>query len=166
MYIVCVITLVIHFSMTVLGESAEQKTLRDVSHLPDHIEEIVPISMANLLDFVDSMAGCWERIGIKLGLGGKVDELQQVEEKFSNGSNLIILLEAWLENERGVSWGRLIHILESSEVNLGTVAANIKDFLFKQGLYRLICQFHMSRHHNVYTCLYVHGHVLQSSDLH
>ena len=126
----------IHFSLiTVAGQSVEQSKLRDVSHLPDHIEEIVPISMANLLYFVASMAGCWERIGIKLGLRDKVAELRQVPEKFTNGSNLIMLLEAWLDNKRGVSWGRLIHILESSEVGLGAVAADIKDFLFKKGLY-------------------------------
>ena len=129
LYYITQSTLAIHFSITIAGQSAEQSTLRDVSHLPDHIEEIVPISIANLLDFVDSMAGCWERIGIKLGLEDKVDELKQAK------TNLIILLEAWLQNKRGVSWGRLIHILESSEVDLGTVAANIKDFLFKQGLY-------------------------------
>ena len=88
--------------------------------------------MANLLDFVDPMARCWDRIGIKLGLGDKVAELRR-REAFPS-SHLIMLLEIWLQSGRGVSWVRLVDVLENPAVNMGTVAANIKDFLIKQGL--------------------------------
>ena len=50
-------------------------------------------------------------------------------------SHLIMLLEIWLQSGRGVSWARLVDVLENPAVNMGSVAANIKDFLLKQGLY-------------------------------
>ena len=89
--------------------------------------------MPALLDFVDSMASCWDRIGIKLGLEDKVAELRR-REAFPS-SHLIMLLEIWLQSGRGVSWARLVDVLENPAVNMGTVAANIKDYLIKQGLY-------------------------------
>jgi hypothetical protein len=87
--------------------------------------------MHNLLDFVSKMAAKWDYIGIKLGLEETVDEIRH--EQGRPGGKLTIILEHWLRMGQGVSWANLIDVLESQAVGLRSVAAEIKQFLFKQG---------------------------------
>ena len=99
--------------------------------LPESIDKIVPVKLRNLLDFVSKMAAKWEYIGIKLGLEEKVEEIRH--EQGHPTSKLTFTLEHWLRMGQGVSWANLIDVLESQAVGLRSVAAEIKQFLYKQG---------------------------------
>jgi hypothetical protein len=87
--------------------------------------------MHNLLDFVSKMAAKWDYIGIKLGLEENVEEIRH--EQGHKASKLTFIFEHWLRMGQGVSWANLIDVLESQAVRLRSVAAEIKQFLFKQG---------------------------------
>ena len=115
------------------GERKKKNATECVILLPESIDKIVPITLKRLLEFTPQMAAGWEFIGIGLGLADKVDELRSSGEL--PRSKLTILLQTWVRSGSEVSWARLVNVLESPAIRMGAVAANIKDFLYKQGMF-------------------------------
>ena len=115
------------------GEREKKNATERVILLPESIDKIVPVTLKNLLDFTPQMAAGWDNIGIGLGLADKVDELRSSSEPLR--SRLTILLQTWVRSGSEVSWGHLVNVLESPGIRMGAVAANIKDFLYKQGMF-------------------------------
>ena len=115
------------------GEREKKNATECVILLPESIDKIVQVTLKNLLDFTPQMAAGWDNIGIGLGLADKVDELRSSNEP--PRTKLTILLQTWVQSGSEVSWGHLVNVLESPGIRMGAVAANIKDFLYKQGMF-------------------------------
>ena len=101
--------------------------------LPDGSNE-VPIELSELLQFVPKMADKWYEIGAYL----KVEDC--IKNQQCAGANTLnvkmsIIIQAWIDSGKDVSWQTLVDVLENPGVELRAVATDIKHYLYEKGLH-------------------------------
>ena len=130
--------------------------------IPDDIDELLPVDMTELIQFVPQMAHKWCEIGMYLELKNCVRELK--DSHHTSKLKLITILDTWIESGREVSWCRLVEVLEQPGVELGAVALEIKQHLYEKctvpqhnmnvcvHMYDVNAQYSMS---SIRTCVHV-----------
>ena len=90
--------------------------------LPSDIDDIVPVEIAHLTNFVQPLAHCWDRIGHRLRVK-KVKEL--VSTSASGIQKMTRIFESW--EECNPSWNDLLSVLEEEQQT--ATASSIRAFL-------------------------------------
>ena len=98
--------------------------------IPDDINDMLPVNMTELIQFVPQMAHKWCEIGMYLELNNCVRELKDSHN--NPRLKMITILDTWIESGRDVSWHRLVEVLEQPGVELGAVAVEIKLHLYEK----------------------------------
>ena len=62
-----------------------------------------------MVEFIPGMAGCWDRLGVGLGVGEKVKCIRHSHGKPE--SNCLEVLQNWIESGREVTWIKLLDVL-------------------------------------------------------
>lgn len=87
------------------------------------VDRLPPFTMADIVDYIPSMAIKWMAIGIKLGQTNLVKSLQQSAK--SDETKLMEILMKW-EDSESASWQTFLNALNSASVRLEGVVKEIR----------------------------------------
>ena len=85
------------------------------------------VTIEDLIDYVPRMSPKWEFIAVKLGLKYLKDDLLNTKGERGADSKCLHVLQEWIESGDNVTWTRLIQVLKSPSVNLGSLANELED---------------------------------------
>ena len=67
-----------------------------------------------MVEFISGMAGCWDRVGVGLGVGEKVKCIRHSHGEAE--SKCLEVLQHWIERGKDVTWIKLLDVLEGLDL--------------------------------------------------